>query len=101
MEATLQSLSEQLQALNTRPIGPTHCFVCGKQGHIARNCKAQGAPTTATCFKCGNRPTTVHSRETAVGASSMECSPTQVSARTSQQCTTQHIPKACIHYREG
>jgi len=69
MEATLQSLSEQLQALNTRPIGPTHCFVCGKQGHIARNCKAQGAPTTATCFKCGNRPTTVHSRETAVGAS--------------------------------
>ena len=56
MEATLQSLSEQLLALNTCQNGPTCCYVCGRLGHTAKNCRARGTPpATVTCFKCGNR----------------------------------------------
>ena len=40
MEATLQSLSEQLLALNTRQKGSTCCYVYGRQGHTAKNCRA-------------------------------------------------------------
>ena len=56
MEATLQSLSEQLLALNTRRQDPPQCLNYGKWGHIARNCRARRAPpTTVTCFNCGKR----------------------------------------------
>lgn len=40
MEETLQNLSEQLTALNIRYQERPRCFTCGKQGHIARNCRA-------------------------------------------------------------
>ena len=40
MEATLQSLFEQLLTLNIHQKGPTHCFVCGRLGHIAKNFRA-------------------------------------------------------------
>jgi len=61
MEATLQSLSEQLLILNTRQNGLTHCYVCGRLGHTAKNCRARGTPpATVTCFKCGNRGHMAH-----------------------------------------
>ena len=41
MEATLQSLSEQLLAFNTQRQDPPQCLNCGKWGHIARNCRSK------------------------------------------------------------
>ena len=56
MEEALHSLTEQLTALNTGRQEPPGCFTCGKQGHIARNCrKRRMQQATFTCFKCGNK----------------------------------------------
>ena len=54
MEATLQSLSEQLMDLSTKRQDPMHCHNCGKQGHLARNCRTQ-RPSVPICFNCGKR----------------------------------------------
>ena len=44
LEETIQTISEQLTALNTSTrksnSGVIQCFTCGKPGHIARNCRA-------------------------------------------------------------
>ena len=54
MEATLQGLSEQLMALTTQRRDTVHCHNCGKQGHLARNCRMR-RPPVPTCFNCGKR----------------------------------------------
>ena len=54
METTLKGLSEQLMALTTQRRNEVYCHNCGKQGHLARNCRTQ-RPPMPTCFNCGNR----------------------------------------------
>ena len=54
MEATLLGLSEQLMTLNTQRRDTVSCYNCGKQGHLARNCRMQ-CPPVPTCFNCGKR----------------------------------------------
>ena len=55
LEETIQTISEQLTALNTSTrklnSGVTRCFTCGKPGHIARNCRARAQ--RIECFNCG------------------------------------------------
>ena len=53
LEETIQTISEQLTALNTRKpnSGVTRCFTCGKPGHTFRNCRARGQQIE--CFNCG------------------------------------------------
>jgi len=54
MEATLQGLSEQLMVLTTQRRDAVYCHNCGKQGHLARNCRTR-RPPVPTCFNCGKR----------------------------------------------
>ena len=55
LEETIQTISEQLTALNTwKPnSGVTRCFTCGKPGHTFRNCRARAQQIE--CFNCGGR----------------------------------------------
>ena len=55
MEATLENLSAQLMALGTQRRDVTQCHNCGKQGHLARNCRMWRPPTVSICFNCGKR----------------------------------------------
>ena len=55
MEATLENLSAQLMALGTQRRDVTQCHNCGKQGHLARNCRMRRPPTVPICFNCGKR----------------------------------------------
>ena len=56
-EETIQTISEQLTALNTSTTksnsGVTRCFTCGKPGHIARNCRTRAQ--RIECFNCGGQ----------------------------------------------
>jgi len=41
-------------ALTTQRRNEVYCHNCGKQGHLARNCRTQ-CPPMPTCFNCGDR----------------------------------------------
>ena len=88
MEATLQSLSEQLLALNTRCQNLPQCLNCGKWGHMARNCRARRAlPIPGNCGKRGHLASNCKSKQQGMAKGSPNpaswgCTPTLVSART-------------------
>ena len=55
VEQSLQQMTEQLAALNSRVItsrSVMRCFNCGKPGHLARNCRSKGS---VECYHCGVR----------------------------------------------
>ena len=60
LEETIQTISEQLTALNTRKpnSGVARCITCGKPGHTFRNCRAQAQQIE--CFNCGGRGHIAH-----------------------------------------
>ena len=103
VEVTLQNLSEQLLALNTRRQDPLQCFNCGKLDHVARNYRVQRTPPrTVPCFKCRTGDiwyvtAGTSNKETAKGApqagklgvypDSSECS--------------HNTTLSCIHYRHN
>ena len=100
LEETIQTISEQLTALNTRKpnSGVTQCFTCGKPGHTFRNCRARAQQIE--CFNCGGRGHIARncwSQGNAKGGTSThrarECPPVLRST-----CSTEYVPTlANIH----
>ena len=56
LEGALQQMSEQMNTLGTSLSGPAKrkCFVCGRPGHVARNCSSR-RPRDVECFSCGKK----------------------------------------------
>ena len=56
LEETMQLVSEQLTAISVQRANPStasRCFRCGKQEHLARNCRAH--TQQVECFNCGGQ----------------------------------------------